>query len=158
MMELVVFTLRVTYPKIKDVTGRMRQRCLLMKVTAEGSCDWKKINAMEDTIDWEIEFETGTSTFKAKQHTHIVKLTKFDIGKLKCKEFVQKVSEHEELHQHIISVIMSEDGEIMISDCNTGSSLDNVYCFDKHQPIPNEKKLLVHNVQVKMITLNKMHG
>lgn len=134
---------RVVYPSIKGVKGRMRQRYPIMQVTAEGSCEWKKLNAMEDTIDWEIEFDTGKSTLPDAivfQHTHIVKLTKFDLKKLKANEFVQKVTEKKEHHQHIITVKMREDGKIEITNCNGDNIDDNLYCFDKHNSMLTERK------------------
>ncbi|XP_057315550.1 uncharacterized protein LOC130656666 [Hydractinia symbiolongicarpus] len=135
---------RILFPEIDGIKGRIRQRYPIMPVYGEGNSVWKKLNALEDTVDFQSiitsnikYFSTGVSHHSTTTlHTHILKITKGDLQELetgKVKE-IEAYTERSNGHVHKVKLGL-KDGALIVVGCDSTTSrndMSDIVCWDNH--------------------------
>ena len=138
---------RILFPPIDGLAGVIRQRYPVMPVFAEGSAEYKKLNAVEDSISEPPppksdirKFTTGVSHTAANTHDHTIEILEDDYNQLlsgsKTVITVQTYSSIQHFHNLLIK--KKADNKLYIADCleswvpDSTLHLDQV-CVDYHQ-------------------------
>lgn len=149
---------RINFPSIDGIGGIIRQRYPIMPVHGEGSSIWKRINAFEDSIQFNgdssvekkylttgISHPTEGSSNQATQHTHIIELTKEQYDYLldnKGERVIYTTSEAN-THSHEMKIFANDEGKIEVENCDGSGqkalegSNQQVVCFDNHPILLN---------------------
>lgn len=140
---------RIMFPKINGIDGIIRQRYPIMPVHGEGSALWKKLNALEDAMEFAkaaditsgISYSTGVShSSQTTGHTHIFAVNEEDMAGLRSGA-IQEVSvstgsrnshNHELVIKRKADAVNGDADEFYVASCDTASSATGKVCWDNH--------------------------
>ena len=140
---------RVFLPKIAGIESNIRQRYPIMPVHGEGSALWKKLNALEDAMEFAkaadiasgISYSTGLSHNPSTSgHQHLFNANEQDLADLRsgATQEISVTTESRNGHNHNL-VIKRKAGatngdpdEFFVSSCDTNSSAAGKVCWDNH--------------------------
>ena len=142
---------RILFPEIPGIEKRIRQRYPIMPVHGEGSALWKKLNALEDALNFDPEdsgelggnpnYKTGNSHSSqagSAGHYHEVSITEEDLQSMREDgKTIVVDTENADGHTHTIEVAYNtETKNFYIKKCVNNEQYDdqaNGYvCRDKH--------------------------
>lgn len=140
---------RVIFPKIAGIDGVIRQRYPIMPVHGEGSALWKKLNALEDAMEFSkaadiasgLSYSTGVShSSQTSGHSHLFAVNEEDMASLRSGAIqeiaVSTGSRNGHSHDLVIKrktgAVNGDADEFYVSSCDTPSEETGKVCWDNH--------------------------
>ena len=143
---------RILFPEIAGIEGRIRQRYPIMPIHGEGSALWKKLNALEDAMEFakaanissSARFQTGLSHSASTQqtgHRHQFRAADQDLADIRSGVLSEISVQTETANGHFHSLVVRRKAgtangatdEFFIASCdNQDDAAANAVCFDHH--------------------------
>ena len=140
---------RILFPKIAGIDGIIRQRYPIMPVHGEGSALWKKLNALEDAMEFAkaaditagVSYSTGVShSDQTTGHSHLFAVNEEDMASLRSGALqeiaVSTGSRNGHNHDIVIKrkagAVNGDADEFYVASCDSDSSAAGKVCWDNH--------------------------